>query len=59
MLCFNKSTNKCNIMANNMECEGCLMHTPIYNVKTTFQLVEGWLAFWSDFQAAIGGSNYS
>jgi hypothetical protein len=42
-----------------MECEGCLMHTPIYNVKTTFQLVEGWLAFWSDFQAAIGGSNYS
>ncbi len=42
-----------------MEWEGCLMHTPIYNVKTTLQLAEGWLDFCNDFQPAIGGSNYS
>jgi hypothetical protein len=45
MLCFNKSTNKCNTRDDNMEWEGCLMHTPIYDVKTTLQSVGGSLAF--------------
>jgi hypothetical protein len=34
-LCFDKLTDICNVVAHNMEWEGCLMHITIYDVQTT------------------------
>jgi hypothetical protein len=55
-LYFNKSTYKWNVVAHNIEWEGCLTHIVIYDVKTTLHSMGGWLASCGDFQLAVGGS---
>ncbi len=37
-------------MAHNTKWEGYSMHIAIYNVKTTLQLMGGWLTSYNDFQ---------
>jgi hypothetical protein len=52
---FSKLIDGCNVvLALNTEWGDCLAHITIYNVKTTLQLVRGWLASCNNFQTTIG-----